>query len=89
MVRMLRSNLVIKFSCEKLVQRKFLSIFKVSLGISLEGISSLTRTITPPSNSLRFLRKDVVKPGILNCPSGNDSSSLVSDMTKMATYPLI
>ena len=89
MVRMLRSNLVIKFSCEKLVQRKFLSIFKVSLGISLEGISSLTRTITPPSNSLRFLRKGVVKPGILNCPSGNDSSSLVSDMTKMATYPLI
>ena len=36
--------------------------------------------------SFLFLQKGVVKPGILNWPTGNDSSSLVSDMTKMSAF---
>ena len=66
-----------------------LFILKVSLEINLEGISSLTKTIIPPLNSFRSRRKGDVKPGILNWPSGNYSSSLVSDITKMSTFPLI
>ena len=49
------------------------SILKVSLEITLEGISSLTKTVIPPPNSFRSHRKGDVKPGILNWPSGNDS----------------
>ena len=65
------------------------SILKVSLEINLERISSLTKTIIRPLSSFRSRRKGDVKPGILNWPSGNYSSSLVSDITKMSTFPLI
>ena len=65
------------------------SILKVSLEINLERISSLTKTIIPHLNSFRSRRKGDVKQGILNWPSGNYSSSLVSDITKISTFPLI
>ena len=65
------------------------STLKVSLEVTLEGISSLTKIIIPLPNSFLSRQKGDVKPGILNWPSGNDSSSLVSNVTKMSTFPLI
>ena len=70
---------------QKLSSMNIPSILKVFLEITLEGISSLTKTIITTPNSFRSRRKGDVKPGILNSPSGNDSSSLVSDVTKMST----
>ena len=62
------------------------SIHEVLSEINFEEISSLTKTI--PCSFLS-LQKGAVNPGILNWPTGNDSSSLVTDMTKMSTFPLI
>ena len=62
---------------------------KVSSEINFEEIFSLTKIRIPLPCSFLSLRQGVVKPGTLNWPTGNDSSSLVSDMTKMSTFPLI
>ena len=77
------------FLLRKLSSMNIASVLKVSLEITLEGISFLTKTIIPPPNSFRSRRKGDLKPGILNWPSGNDSSSLISDIAKMSTFPLI
>ena len=77
------------FFLRKLSSMNIPSLLKVSLEINLEGISSLTKTIIPSPSSLRSRQKSNVKLGTLNWPSGNDSSNLVSDFTKMSKFPLI
>ena len=56
------------------------SIVKVSLEITSEVISYL------PLNLFWSRRKGDAIPGILNWSSEGDSSSLVSDITKMSTF---
>ena len=73
---------------------KFNSIYKLSIGLvsadkKLTGISSLIKTIIPPPCWSRSRRKREVYPGIRNRPTGNDSSSLVSEITNTLMIVLI
>ena len=79
----LQEQLSNHFFLRNLSSRNIPSILKVSLEITLEGISSLTKTIILPPNSFQSPRKGDVKLVILNWPTGKDSLSLVSDITKM------
>ena len=66
---------------------KMPSIALASDDKSLAGMFSWTYTRIPPPNLSRSKRKGVQNPGILNWPSGNDSSIFVSDRTKTSTLP--
>ena len=79
----LQEQLSNHFFLRNLSSRNIPSILKVSLEITLEGMSSLTKTIILPPNSFQSPRKSDVKLVILNWPTGKDSLSLVSDITKM------
>ena len=54
---------------------------------SLADMLSWTYTRIPPPSLSRSKRKGVQNPGILKCPSGNDSSIFVSYRTKTSTLP--
>ena len=79
----LQEQLSNHFFLRNLSSRNIPSILKVSLEITLEGMFSLTKTIILPPNSFQSPRKSDVKLVILNWPTGKDSLSLVSDITKM------
>ena len=68
----LQEQLSDHFFLWNLSSRNIPSILQVSLEITLEGISSLTKTMTLPPNSFQSPQKGDVKLVILNWPSGED-----------------
>ena len=82
-LRYIVSIRIITTKSSQFVSRKFSSMNVKDL----IGLPSLTRTIGLPHHWFLFLRFGEDKPGIINWPIGNDSSSLVSEITRASTFP--
>ena len=54
---------------------------------SFEGISSLTNSVITPPELFLSSRKGTLKPSIANWLEGKDSSTFVSETSKMSIYP--
>lgn len=92
-LRYIVSIRIITTKSSQFVSRKFSSMnvpskSSTSTDKGLIGSPSLTRIIGIPHHWFLFLRFGEEKPGIINWPIGNDSSSLVSEITRTSTFPL-